>query len=319
MNVVRAKNPESVDMRGVYARTLKRLIQEDERVVSLDADLYWPIGMMRYREKLPPRMIDCGIMEANMNGVAAGLSVSGCIPFTHTFASFQSRKTLDQIFLSGGFGRLNCKYVGSDPGIMAMSNGASHMALEDMGVLMNVPSLTLLEPSDPVMLESLMRQVKDIYGLHYIRLNRKNATALYDPATEFEIGKGLVLQDGGDVTLIASGIMVEESLKAAELLKMDGISARVVDMFTWQPIDRDLILESAEKTGAIVTVENHRMATGLGSAVSYVLDEKPVPMGRIGIDRVYGEVGTLPYLMERFHLTKEDIAAKAKEVLARKQ
>jgi len=318
--IVRAEGKNSVEMRGVYAKTLMDLARADSRVVTLDCDLAAPIGIIGMAKEFPGRMIDCGIMEANMAGVAAGMSARGCIPFTHTFACFQSRKCLDQIFLSAGFAELNVKFVGSDPGILALYNGASHMGLEDMGILRNVPNLTLLEPSDSVMLESLLRQVKDIYGLHYIRMNRKNATTIYDPGTDFTIGKGLELRDGKDVTIFASGIMVEQALHAAEILAAQKIDARVIDLFTWHPIDRDLIIRSAKETGAVVTSENHRTATGLGAAVANVLLENcPVPMERVGIGDVYGEVGELACLMERFQLRAEDIAAKAERAVARKK
>ena len=202
---------------------------------------------------------------------------------------------------------------------MALYNGASQMGLEDMGILQNIPNMILIEPCDTVQLKAVLEQVKDTYGLHYIRMNRKNANTVYDPATKFEIGKGLVLKDGSDVTLIGSGIMVELVLKAAELLAADGISARVVDMFTWKPLDEELIIDCAKKTGAIVTAENHRIATGLGSAVANVLtDTIPIPLGRIGVENCYGEVGVLPYLLERFKMRPEDIAQKAKETIARK-
>ena len=286
-----AKNNESVEMRRVYCKTLMEMALEDARVVALDCDLASPIGMTEFGKAFPGRMIDCGIMEANMAGMAAGMSARGCIPFAHTFACFQSRKCIDQIFLSAGFADLNAKYVGSDPGILALYNGASHMGLEDMGILMNVPNMTLVEPSDAVMLASILHQVKDTYGLFYIRMNRKDAATIYDTSTSFEIGKGLVLRDGQDVTLIASGIMVEQTLKAAKLLEDEGIQAAVIDMFTWKPLDEALILKYAAKTGAVVTVENHRTATGLGSVVANLLAENyPVPVGKIGVGNVYGEV-----------------------------
>ncbi len=310
---------ESIEMRKVYCETMMEMAETDNRVVALDCDLVSPIGMSDFRKKYPARMINCGIMEGNMAGVAAGMSARGCIPFTHTFSCFQSRKCVDQLFLSAGFADLNVKLVGSDPGILALYNGASHMGLEDMGILRNIPSMILVEPSDAVMLRAVLKQVKDTHGLHYIRMNRKNAAAIYDEATKFEIGKGLVLKEGRDVTLIASGMMVELTLKAARLLEAENISAKVIDMFTWKPLDEELVLKSAKETGAIVTVENHRTETGLGMAVANVLTEnKAVPLGRIGIGNVYGEVGVLPYLLERFHMTPEDIARKAKETIKRK-
>lgn len=314
-----SQEKKSMEMRKVYCETMLEMARADSRVAALDCDLVSPIGMSDFQKAFPDRMIDCGIMEANMAGLAAGMSARGCIPFTHTFACFQSRKCIDQIFLSAGFADLNVKFVGSDPGILALYNGASHMGLEDMGILMNVPNMTLIEPSDPVMLKAILLQVKSAYGLHYIRMNRKDAAVIYEEGTDFEIGKGLLLRDGKDITLIASGMMVEKTLEAAALLQAEGIGAKVIDMFTWKPLDEALILEAAAQTGAVVTVENHRTATGLGSAVSNLLSEKyPVPVGKIGVGNVYGEVGVLPYLLERFHMTPEDIAAKAKETIQRK-
>ena len=317
--VVLTNQNEAVEMRKVYVSTMIELARADERVVALDCDLMSPIGMMPFKKEFPDRAIDCGIMEATMAGVAAGMSVRGCIPFTHTFACYQSRKTLDQLFLTAGFSQANVKTIGSDPGILALYNGASHMGLEDMGVLMNIPNITLIEPCDAVALEAVIRQIKDIYGLHYVRMNRKDAEPVYDKSTEFTLGKGLVLREGSDVTLIASGLMVKEAIKAADLLELEGISAKVVDIFTWKPIDEQLIINCAHETGAIVTAENHRISTGLGSAVANILVEKYlVPLERIGIGDEYGEVGTLEYLMKRFDLTAEDIVIKAKKAIGRK-
>lgn len=313
---VLAKKNESVEMRKIYCQTMMEMAKEDKRVIALDCDLTSPIGMTEFGNTFPDRMINCGIMEANMAGIAAGMSARGCIPFAHTFACFQSRKCIDQIFLSAGFADLNVKYIGSDPGILALYNGASHMGLEDMGILINVPNMTLVEPCDAVMLESVLHQVKDSYGIFYIRMNRKNAKTIYDPSTKFEIGKGLILQEGNDVTLIASGMMVEQTLEAAKLLAAEGVQARIIDMFTWRPLDEELVLNAARETGGVVTIENHRIATGLGSAVTNLLSKKyPVPVGRIGIGDVYGEVGVLPDLLERFFMTPQDIVSEAKAVM----
>ncbi len=310
---------ESIELRKVYCQTMLKMAEEDKRIVALDCDLVSPIGMTEFQKTYPERTIDCGIMEGNMAGVAAGMSARGCIPFAHTFSCFQSRKCLDQLFLSAGFAELNVKLIGSDPGIMALYNGASHMGLEDMGILKNIPNLTLVEPCDAVQLEAVLKEVKGTYGLHYIRLNRKNARTIYDSSTEFKVGKGMVLREGKDVTLIGSGIMVEQVLEAAKLLEAEGIQAAVVDMFTWKPLDEDLVVACAKNTGAIVTAENHRIETGLGSAAANVLSETlPVPLGRIGVGNVYGEVGVLPYLLERFEMTPADIVKKAKETIARK-
>jgi len=316
--MVRAAADTPQEMRRVYAETMIEMAKEDPRVVVLDSDLLFPIGMSGFKEKYPERTFDCGIMEANMTGVAAGMSACGCIPFTHTFGCFQGRKCLDQIYLTAGFADLNVKIVGTDPGVLAAYNGASHMALEDMGILMNVPNLTLVEPCDVTELRYVLRKAKDTYGLFYIRMNRKMAATIYDPSTDFELGKGIVLREGKDVTIVTSGIMVAESLKAAEQLALEGMEARVVDLFTWRPLDTELLVESAKQTGAIVVAENHRRATGLGSAVAYALGEEKVmvPIGRVGVEESYGEVGDEAYLKRRFGLTAEHIVAKVKETVS---
>jgi len=299
---------------------MMQMASEDSRVVTLDADLVGPIGMTDFWQKYPERAINCGIQEANMAGVAAGMSARGMIPFIHSFAAFVSRKCLDQLFLVAGFAELNVKAVGSDPGILALYNGASHMGLEDMGVLSNIPNITLLEPADPFSLQLLLRKVKDTYGLFYIRMNRKEAYPIYNSGSDLEIGKGVILRQGTDVTIIASGILIKESLHAAELLQQRGISARVVDMFTWKPIDSELIIDCAKTTGAIITAENHNCSTGLGSAVSRILGEThPVPHLRIGIDNSFGEVGDKKYLLHRFKLTPDDIASKVLSAIEMKK
>ncbi len=310
---------ESIEMRKVYCETMIQLAQKNPAIVALDCDLMGPIGMGPFQKAFPERMIDCGIMEGNMAGVAAGMSARGCIPFAHTFSCFQSRKCIDQLFLSAGFADLNVKAVGSDPGILALYNGASHMGLEDMGILKNIPGMTLVEPCDAVQLKWTVENAAETYGNFYIRMNRKNAETVYEEGSVFEFGKGNVLRDGKDVTLIAAGMMVKETLKAAAILEAEGIDAAVIDLFTWKPVDEDLIISYAEKTGALVTAENHRIDSGLGSAVAGVLADKcPTPLGRIGVADVYGEVGVLPYLLTRFKMTPEDIAQKAKETIRRK-
>ena len=193
------------------------------------------------------------------------------------------------------------------------------MPFEDMGIMRTIPGITLLEPTDGVMLENILHQIKNMYGVFYIRLLRKNPVMIYAPGSTFEIGKGITIKDGEDITLISSGYLVSETLKAADMLQQDGISARVVNIFTWKPIDKELITQCANETGAIVTVENHNVIGGLGSAVAEVLAESsPVPMGRIGSQDKFGEVGSVDYLQKAFRMTADDIADKAKEVIQRK-
>lgn len=304
----------------VLARVMNDLVEEDPRVLVFDADLAMASGLKAVGEKHPGRLINCGIQEANMIGVAASASEGGVIPFTHTFGAFAGRKCMDQIFLAACYPGMNIKMIGSDPGITAAVNGGSHQAMEDMGLMMCMNNITLLEPSDAVMYEELLHLMKDTDGIFYLRTNRKETHPIYEQGSKFELGKGNLLREGTDVTLIASGIEVAQSLEAAELLSKEGIEASVVDMFCWRPIDRELIEACARKTGAIVTAENHCTATGLGAAVARVTAETyPVPLEMIGVVERYGEVGSIPFLMKKFHMDAESIAEKAKAVIARKE
>ncbi len=321
MSVIITKNKvrEEVEMRNVYCSTLIELAEKDDRIVVLDADLMKSMGMIPFKEAFPDRAFDVGVQEANMIGVAAGLSATGKIPFAHSFASFATRRCFDQIFLSCGYAKLNVRITGSDPGVTAAFNGGTHMPFEDMGILRNIPDVTILEPVDTVMLKNLLEQLVEPYGVFYIRLLRRNPIRIYEEGSTFEIGKGVQLKDGKDVTIFATGIMVAEALKAAESLAQEGISARVVNIFTLKPIDKEMIIKCAEETGAIVTAENHSIINGLGSAVAEVLVESvPVPMERIGVRDLFGEVGSVDYLIERFEMTSSDIVAKVKKVLERK-
>ena len=213
-------------------------------------DLMNSMGTRPFAEKYPERTFNCGIQEANMMGVAAGLSATGKIPYAHTFGPFATRRSMDQIFISAAYAKLNVKIIGSDPGITAAFNGGTHMPFEDMGVMRLIPEVTVIEPVDSVMLEDVIRQIKDAYGVFYVRLLRKNAISVYEKGSTFEIGKGITVKEGKDITIIASGIMVAESLKAAELLEKEGISAKVVNIFTLSL----LIVSSSEcakQTGAL--------------------------------------------------------------------
>lgn len=314
-----AKSSEGKMLREAMVETLCKLSKDDERVLVFDADLGGASGLCAVESVAPGRFIDCGIQEANMVGLAAGTSESGAIPFTHTFACFASRKCIDQIFLSACYAKLNIKMIGTDPGISATTNGGSHMGLEDMGTLNSMNNITLLDITDAVMLEDLLPKIKDTYGVFYMRVYRRWNKSVYEQGSKFEIGKGNVLRHGKDITIIASGIEVPEALTAAEILEGKGISARVVDLFTWRPLDKELIVKCAKETGAIVTAENHYIATGLGHSVAAVVAEEcPVPMGYIGIDDQFGEVGDLPFLLKRFKMTAEDIAEKAIATIAKK-
>jgi transketolase len=320
IRIAKERKKDSRMMRAVYCDTLMESADQDSRVVSLDADLMNSMGMTPFLKKYPERTFNCGVQEADMIGIAAGLSATGKIPFAHTFGPFASRRCFDQIFISAAYAQLNVRIIGSDPGITAAFNGGTHMPLEDMALMRSIPGVTILEPADGGMLENLLRQVKDLYGVFYIRLLRREPVMIYEPRSTFEIGKGITLRDGSNVTLISSGFLLPDALEAAELLQKQGIFARVVDMFTWKPIDQELIVRCAEETGAIVTVENHSIIGGLGSAVAEVLVENtPVPMERIGSRDRFGEVGPVDYLKKSFHMTADDIAEKAKRAIQRKK
>ncbi len=316
--------PELVkDKRGVrdiIAASLDAQMEADPRVCYLDADLMNCIGTRKLAAKYPDRAINCGIAESHMIGVAAGMSAAGMIPYAHTFGIFASRRVMDQAFLSVAYAKLNVRILGADPGGTAALNGGTHMPFEDMAPYLAIPKTTVVEACDCAQAASIMEQVKDMYGLIYIRFMRKNPIAVYPDGTKFEIGKGALLREGDDITLIGSGIMVAECLKAADILAAEGISARVIDLFTRKPIDADLIEESARKTGAIVTAENHNYLSGLGAQVAEVVTSTyPVPVIRQGVEEEFGEVGPEDYLRKRFLMTADRVVEKAKIALAMKK
>ena len=226
----------------------------------------------------------------------------------------------DQAFLAAGYSELPVHVIGSDPGVTAAFNGATHMPFEDCALYMTIPNAVVIDSCDFVQTKSLTKKLAADNRPSYMRLIRKGFTTVYADGSEFEIGKGVTLKTGTDVTIIASGIMVDEALKAEELLAKDGISARVIDMHTWKPLDEKLVLKAAAETGCIVTAENHQVSCGLGSAVSNVLTEKClVPLERIGIQNRFGQVGPQDFLMKEYNLTAEDIAAAAKKAIVRKK
>lgn len=310
---------DTMDMRDAYCSSLIRLADGDERIIALDADLMGAMGTKPFEKKYPERTVDCGIQEANMVGVACGMSAAGKIPFAHTFAPFMTRRACDQIFMSGAYAKMNVKLVGSDPGITAQLNGGTHMPFEDMGIMRLIPEMTVIEPTDVSMLEDLMPQIAAQYGMVYMRLVRKEVQQVYERGSQFTIGKAVHVREGSDATIIASGFCVAEAIRAAALLAQEGISVRILDMFTWKPLDREAILSAAAETGAIVTAENHNVINGLGAAVAEVLvREHPAPVEMVGVQDEFGEVGKLAYLAERFGLKAESIADAVRRVLKRK-
>ena len=307
------------ELRKIFGETLGTLMDENKDVVYLEADLAGAIGTTGLFQSHPKQAFDVGIMEANMVGLGAGMSIRGKIPFMHSFGTFTSRRCADQTFLSGCYNKANIKLVGSDPGITAETNGGTHMPFEDMGIYRSFPEMTILDVAEPHLLKEILKKMAQQYGVMYIRFPRKGKTCYYEDTQTFEIGKGVVVRDGKDATVIASGIEVAEALEAADTLEKEGVSVRVVDMFTGKPLDEELVLRCAGETGAIVTAENHNKIGGLGSAVAEVLAENgAVPFRRIGIPDCFGEVGDKKFLAEKFGITANDIAEAVREVIRRK-
>ena len=254
-----------------------------------------------------------------MIGVAAGMSAAGMVPFAHSFGPFASRRCVDQIFISCAYAKLNVRIIGSDPGVTAAYNGGTHMPFEDMGTLMSIPEITLLEPTDSAQLKWMIQELENAYGVYYIRLLRKNAVGVFEEGSKFEMGKIARLKEGADVAIVASGIMVAEALKAAAILEEKGISAAVLNAFTWKPLDGETLAEYAQKCGCMVTAENHNIIGGLGSAVAGSLARTcPVPVEMVGVNDEFGEVGTEDFLRKRFDLTADHIVRAALEAISRK-
>lgn len=306
------------EMRKVYARKLEEMMRRDRRILSMDGDLMRAMATVNLWKKYPGQVFECGIAEANMIGVAAGLSSEGYIPFVHSFGAFASRRAADQVFMSCAYAKLNVKIVGSDPGIVSQLNGGTHAANEDIAIMRSMPGVTVVDVTDTVMLPQVMEQAAETRGVFYLRVPRCAVPRVYGDGAAFEIGRSQLLADGGDVTIIACGIEVHEALEARSLLAAEGIGARVIDMFTIAPLDRDAVVRAAGETGAIVTAENHNINGGLGSAVAECLAETaPCPMERVACTG-YGDVGKLPYLLEHYGLSAGHIASAAKRAAARK-
>ena len=305
--------------KNVTSKVIPELMEKDPKVVYLDADLMSCIGTLNYA-KTSDRAIECGIAEANMIGVAAGLAAEGFKPICHSFGIFSSRRCFDQAFLSAGYAKNDITILGSDAGVSAALNGGTHMPFEDMALYSALPGSTVIDVSDATCLDSVIRQCVDRPGVKYIRFSRKDYAKIYEEGSELPIGKAVTLKDGSDVVIFACGLMLHEALKAAKTLADDGIDAAVVDCFTVKPIDREAVAAFAKKCGAVVVAENHNRFGGLYSAVSQVLlEEAPVPAGVVAVEDEFGEVGPQEYLAERFGLTAEHIVSVCKEVIARKK
>ena len=308
------------EMRQVYCDCLLELAEKDKNIVVIEADLMNCIKTERFKAAFPERFFNVGIAEANMVGIAAGLSTCGKVPFISSFAPFATRRCYDQIFISVAYSKQNVKIVGTDPGISAEVNGGTHMPFEDMGIMRLIPDCVCVEPTDSAMLRSLMPQIAAYKGLVYIRLFRKKTEKIFEEGESFDLFKARSLKEGKDVTIVASGIMVGRALQAAEQLKAEGIDAGVLNTYTWKPIDSDALVSAAKASGAIVVAENHNICGGLTSAVTQALcAEYPVPVLSVGVNDKFGEVGKMPYLSEVYHMNVGDIVERCKQVIALKK
>ncbi len=301
--------------RDSYGKTLVELGREHEEIVVLDADLAESTRTGMFQKEFPHRHIDCGIQEANMVCVAAGLAQSGMVPFCSSFAMFASGRAYEQIRTSVAYPHANVKICATHAGITVGEDGATHQCNEDIALMRTLPGMTIINPGDDIEGRAAVRAAYDIDGPVYLRLGRMAVPIANDEKTfRFEVGKGTLLKDGGDITIIATGIMVAAAIEAGEILEKEGISAQVVNIHTIKPIDADLIASCAAKTGKIITAEEHSIIGGLGSAVAEVLCEKqPAKLKRIGIPDVFGISGPGEALLHYYGLDAEGISKTARE------
>lgn len=311
---------ENISTRAAYGKALAEF-GEDENLFVFDADLKKCTMTLYFAEKYSERFFNVGIAEANMVDIAAGFATCGATALVHTFAIFATGRTYDQIRNSVCYPGLNVKIIGSHGGLTVGEDGATHQALEDIGLMRGIPGMTVIVPCDSNEARLATKAMLAKNGPCYFRTCRPAVECVTDQFEDyqFEIGKGVQLVDGTDVSIIACGIMVQEALKAQKMLEQENIHARVIDMHTIKPIDREIIIKAAQDTGAIVTVEEHNVIGGLGSAVAEVLiKNNPVPMEFVGVQDQFGHSGSPAVLLKHYGLSPENIAEKAKQVIARK-
>lgn len=316
--IIYTGEPPKKEIFEVFSEAMEELILEDSSVVYIDADLMASMRTKELWKKYPERVFNTGIQEANMVGVASGMYLAGMKPFIHSFAPFASRRVFDQIYLSVGYANKSVRIIGSEPGICATDNGGTHMTFEDIALMRSIPGACVVDVSDAKLLKSMMEQTCERDGVTYIRTPRRGLPDIYGEDVEFEIGKGKMISDGSDVTIVASGIMVATAIEAGRKLKDKGINVCIVDPITIKPLDEKLIIECAKKTNKVITVENHNIIGGLGSAVAECLSGNyPVRIERMGVKDRFGEVGNEQYLRNVFSLQPENIMEKACEMLGK--
>lgn len=312
--------PENVSLRKTYGQTLVELGKENPDIVVLDADLSHSTMTMYFASQFPDRFFNCGVAEQDMIGIASGLAASGKIPFASSFAVFVPGRCFDQIRVSVAQQHLNVKLVSTHGGVTVGEDGASHQAIEDLSLVCSLPGFTVIVPADATETAKVVRTAAKLFGPFYIRLCRTESPLIYDESYQFEVGKASMLRDGGNTTIIATGLIVAPALEAADNLKQQGINCRVLNMSTLKPIDEAAIIKAAQETGAIVTAEEHLEHGGLGGIVSQVVvKNSPVPMEFVAIKDTYSQSGKPAELLEAYGLTAKDIEKAVKKVLKRKK
>ena len=294
--------------RQSYGEALEKLGEENQKIVVLDADLSAATKTSIFAKKFPDRFFDMGIAEANMMGVAAGMASCGKIPFVSTFAAFAAGRAYDQIRSSICYPNLNVKICATHAGITVGEDGATHQMLEDLALMRAIPNMTVISPSDDVETKFLIEEIAKVEGPVYVRLARLATLGIYEENQKFEIGKAIQIGDGTDATVFATGVVVAEALKAKEVLEKEGIHIRVIDMHTIKPIDKKMVIKSAKETKKLISIEDHSIIGGLGSAIAEVLTEEyPSKLIRLGIKDTFGKSGNAVELMKYFGLTSEGI------------
>ncbi len=305
---------KKIATRDSYGNALVELGKEHDNLVVLDADLAAATKTGVFKKEFPDRHIDCGIAECNMMGIAAGVAATGKVPFVSSFAMFAAGRAFEQVRNSVGYPHLNVKIGATHAGISVGEDGATHQCNEDIALMRTIPGMTVINPSDDVEAKAAVKAAYEMDGPVYLRFGRLAVPVINDGADyKFEVGKGVLLREGNDVTIVATGLCVGAALEAAEKLAADGISAEVINIHTIKPLDEEIILNSVKKTGKVVTAEEHSVIGGLGSAVCDCLSEKmPAPVCKIGVNDVYGESGPAVKLLEKYGLDAQGIYEKVK-------
>lgn len=307
---------QKIATRDAYGEILVELGKKNPRIVVLDADLSKSTKTASFKEAFPERFFNMGVAEADMMGTAAGFAAAGMIPFASTFAVFATGRAYDQLRNSIAYPALNVKIVATHAGITVGEDGGSHQSIEDIAIMRVMPNMTVIVPADGPETKNAVKAAVELDGPVYIRLGRSGVPVLSSEEEPFILGKGKILRNGSDISIIAVGIMVSKALEAAQALSQQGIEARVINLPTIKPLDQDIIIQAARETGGIVTAEEHSIIGGLGGAVSEVTAENcPVPVKRVGVRDTFGESGLPELLLEKYGLTSENIVAAVQELL----